>query len=255
NIDTARLTSEKIVIVATLSGNFPECNSENNRQEIPVLSKRGDIQLSLNGNKFVSNVDVLLSNIITNQGALVGDYLVDLVIRDSARNVVHQFSESVVTDLTPNESATLSHQWNTGLIASGDYEAIATLFNAQGSLLDSDTKKFVISELDENGQTEDGNTLGRVAPFTDKPLYHIDDQVVVGYSVENITKVHTIDSPPVTLLVSSSVGVVVYENTIPYASLLPDQLLQWQQSFDLNQAAVGVYQVAVTLKDNNDIVY
>lgn len=255
NIDTARLTSEKIVIVATLSGNFPECNSENNRQEIPVLSKRGDIQLSLNGNKFVSNVDVLLSNIITNQGALVGDYLVDLVIRDSARNVVHQFSESVVTDLTPNESATLSHQWNTGLIASGDYEAIATLFNAQGSLLDSDTKKFVISELDENGQTEDGNPLGRVAPFTDKPLYHIDDQVVVGYSVENITKVHTIDSPTVTLLVSSSVGVVVYENTIPYASLLPEQLLQWQQSFDLNQAAVGVYQVAVTLKDNNDIVY
>lgn len=255
NIDTTKLSTGKMVIVAKLSGDFPECNSGNNRQEIPVASKRGDIELSLSGNKFGPNVDVLLSNIIANPGSLKGQYSVNLTIKDGAGILVHSFAANDINDLLSDQSTNLSYQWNTGLTAFGNYSATAFLFDAQGNLLDSDTESFVISELDDNGQTENGDPLGRVAPFTDKPQYHIDDQVVVGYSVENITNVHTINNPTVTLVVSSPVGVVVYENTVPYSSLLPGQLLQWQQSFGLTQASVGTYQVIATLKDSNDVVY
>lgn len=254
-IDPAKLATGKMVIVAKLSGDFPECNSENNRQEIPVASKRGNIDLSLNGNKFGPNVNVLLSNVITNQGGLNGQYSVALTIKDALGFVVHSFAESEINGLLPDQFTNLSHQWNTGLTASGKYSAIVSLFDARGILLDSDAESFVISELGDNGQTGNGDPLGRVAPFTDKPQYHIDDLVVVGYSIENITKVHTINNPTVTLVVSSPSGVPVYENTIPYSSLLPEQILQWQQSFGLNQAAVGTYQVVATLKDNNDVVY
>jgi choice-of-anchor A domain-containing protein len=255
NIDTTKLSTGKMVIVAKLSGDFPECNSGNNRQEIPVASKRGDIELSLSGNKFGPNVDVLLSNIVANYGSLKGQYSVNLTIKDGAGILVHSFAANDINDLLPDQSTNLSYQWNTGLTAFGNYSATASLFDAQGNLLDSDTESFVISELDDNGQTENGDPLGRVAPFTDKPQYHIDDQVVVGYSVENITRVHTINNPTVTLVVSSPVGFVVYENTVPYSSLLPGQLLQWQQSFGLTQASEGTYQVIATLKDSNDVVY
>lgn len=255
NIDTTKLSTGEMVIVAKLSGDFPECNSGNNRQEIPVASKRGDIELSLSGNKFGPNVDVLLSNSIANHGSLKGQYSVNLTIKDGAGILVHSFAANDVNDLLPDQSTNLSYQWNTGLTASGNYSATASLFDAQGNLLDSDTESFTISELGDNGQTENGDPLGRVAPFTDKPQYHIDDQVIVGYSLENITSVHTINNPTVTLVVSSPVGVVVYENTIPYSSLLPGQLLQWQQSFGLTQASVGTYQVIATLKGSNDVVY
>lgn len=255
NIEHAKFVSGKMVLVAKLSGDFPECNSDNNRQEISVASKHGDIELSLNGSKFSPIVDVLLSNTITNDGALKGQYSVDLTIRDSAGIVVYSFAANEINDLLPGQSTNLSYQWDTGLTASGNYIATASLFDAQGKLLDSDTELFAISELDDNGQTGNGDPLGRVAPFTDKPQYHIDDQVVVGYSVENITKIHAINNPTVTLVVSSPVGVVAYENTIPYSSLLPGQLLQWQQRFELNEASVGTYQVITTLKDNNDVVY
>lgn len=255
NIDTTKLSTGKLVIVAKLSGDFPECNSGNNRQEIPAASRRGDIDLSLSGNKFGPNVDVVLSNIIANRGSLKGQYSVNLTIKDGAGILVHSFTDNDISDLLPDQSTNLSHQWNTGLIASGDYSATASLFDAQGNLLDRDTESFTISELGDNGRTENGDPLGRVAPFTDKPQYHIDDQVVVGYSVENITRVHAIDNPTVTLIVSSPTGAVVYENTIPYSSLLPGQLLQWQQRFGLTQADIGTYQVVVTLKDVNGVVY
>ncbi len=250
NIVPAKFATGKMVVVAKLSGDFPECNSSNNRQEIPVASKRGDIELSLNANTFGPNVDVQFSNVVTNLGALNGHYSVSLVINDNAGIEVHSFAASDINNVLPNASVNLPNQWNTGLTAAGQYSATASLFDAQGVLLDSDTEVFVISELDGNG-----DPLGRVSPFTDKPQYHIDDRVVVGYSIENITRTHTINNPTVSLIVSSPTGATVYENTIPYSSLLPEQLLQWQQSFDLSRAAVGTYQVIATLRDASDVVY
>ncbi|AQT60928.1 hypothetical protein B0D95_13175 [Cellvibrio sp. PSBB023] len=249
-IDPAKFATGKMVVVAKLSGDFPECNSNNNRQEIPVASKRGDIELSLNANTFGPNVGVHFSNVVTNVGALNGHYSVSLVIKDNAGIEVHSFAVSDINNLQPNTSVNLPNQWNTSLTAAGHYSATASLFDAQGVLLDSDTEAFVISELDGNG-----DPLGRVSPFTDKLQYHIDDRVVVGYSIENITRTHTINNPIVSLIVSSPTGATVYENTIPYSSLLPEQLLQWQQSFDLSRAAVGTYQVIATLKDASDVVY
>lgn len=246
----ADITAGELVVEVALEEGFAECNQDNNRQQIAVTSLLGDISLNLGGTVFGSNTDIDLATQIANTGSLEGNYTVALIILDAARIEVASVAAFDVTALPPTESISFSNLWNTGTATSGNYIAQATLLDVDGNVLDTAEASFTISDLTDPDGTPNGNPAAALRATTDRPFYHVDDQVQLDALAENITAIHPITNPELLMIVTDASGSELFNETVALSSLAPGQIAEAMRALNLVQAAEGVYQYQVTLLGN-----
>lgn len=255
NIVPTALNSGELLVEVVLADGSTECNQDNNRQQIIVTSLLGDIALSLNGNVFGSNTDINLASLIANTGSLEGNYTVSLTILDAGFALVADVATFDVTSVPPSESQSFNHLWNTGTAISGNYIARATLADANGNLLDTADASFTISDLINPDGTPNGVPAAALRAATDRPFYHVDDQVQLDALAENITAIHPIANPQLLMVVTDASGTPVLSETAALSSLAPGQIAQAMRALNLVQASVGVYQYSVTLLGNGGATF
>lgn len=251
SIVPATITAGEVVVEVTLEEGFAECNQGNNRQQVAVMSLLGDVSLTLNGSVFASDADIDLATQVLNNGSLEGNYTVALSILDTAGIEVANVAAFDVTTLPPTETISFSNLWNTGVSAAGSYTAQATLLDLEGNELDTAQASFTISDLLNPDGTPNGTPAASVRAATDRPFYHVDDEVRLDALAENITTIHPIDHPELLLQVANAEGTEVFTDTVVLASLAPSQIAQAVRALTLSQAIEGTYNYQLTLQDNN----
>lgn len=242
-----------IFVVVDPDNEMDECLEDNNQMSIVALGLLGDIGLSLNGTVFGSNTDIDLATQIINTGSLEGNYTVALSILDVARIEVASVAAFDVTALPPTESISFSNLWNTGTATSGNYIAQATLLDVDGNVLDTAEAGFTISDLTNPDGTPNGNPAAALRATTDRPFYHVDDQVQLDALAENITAIHPITNPELLMVVTDASGTELFNETVALSSLAPGQIAQAMRALNLAQAAEGVYQYRVTLLGDDEL--
>ncbi|MCJ8503136.1 choice-of-anchor A family protein [Desulfatitalea alkaliphila] len=247
-------TSGELVVIVRIDGDFAECNQENNRQAIPVLAMLGSIELNLNGNRFGPGQTVDLTSRVFNTGSLEGRYRVLLQVLDQDGVAVHVFDAIDAAAIPVAESADFTAQWSTGRTLAGAYNARAQLMSLDGSLLDASQTSFVISEL-EPGDPPGGTAAASIRAATDRPQYHVTDDVVIELLVQNTTTVHPMENTVVQVVVSDPDGVIVHADTISIGTLMPGGTEQSTQKVHFARAPTGTYRLVATLADVGGTVY
>lgn len=255
DIDAKALASGVLIAEVASSNGLSECNSDNNRQEISVLSLVGKIQLTINANVFTANTDVVLTANVSNTGTLLGDYRGLVTITDKQGNIIKEVAYFDIEDLVTNTSIEKKYSWNTGLHISTEYLAKAVLMNTQGDVLSTDIASFTISELINNDGTGNGTPAAIARATTDRQTYHIDDTVTLNSLVKNVTSIHIIADSLLTLEVFAPDASKIYAEDIQLNTLVAGQIAERTKRLTLEQAKEGIYQYKLTLRENNNTEY
>ena len=233
---------EKIEIRVQLENGITECNLLNNTQIIEAASLLGDVELSISESQLSPNTLANLSGSVTNTGSLIGNYQLKLSIEDASNNLVYPFDETTVSDLASGVSIDYTEAWNTGLTLAGEYRAVARLYSTAGLLLDEAVQGFSIG--DENLASR----LGLNA-YTDKPIYNVNDRVILEMIVQNLSLVTEVSGAELHAQVLNPEGLVVFDEILNPASMAPGQVLRFEDNLILSQAVVGDYNFNVVLKN------
>lgn len=251
NIVPAEITSGELFVEVVLEEGFAECNQDNNRQQLTVTSLLGAIDLELNGTVFGSNSDVDLATSITNTGSFEGNYIVALTVLDENGDEVAGVASFDVAALEPAASIEFNNIWGTVTSNAGNYVARAILTDSEGNVLDIDDVGFTISDLLNPDGTPSGTPAASLRATTDRPFYHVDDEVQLGALAENITTIHPISNPRLVMTVLGPDGASLLSETVALPSLAPAQIAEAMRSLDLMQALEGVYQFELVLIGNS----
>lgn len=242
-------SGDEIFAVVDPDNKIDECREDNNGMSILASGILGEITLSLNGTIFGSNTDIDLATQVTNTGSLEASYTVALSILDAAGAEVASVAAFDVTVLAPAESLNFNDLWNTGTTISGDYTAQAILSDVDGNSIDTAEANFSISDL------IGGTPAAALRATTDRPVYHVDDQVQLDALAENITTIHPITDPQLQLMVMDVTSAELFNETVALVSLAPGQIAEATRSLELTQANEGMYQYQATLTGNGGTTF
>ena len=242
-IDSTVVSGNKLLAVAELETGFAECNEQNNRQIIEVASLLGNVGLSISESQLSPNTLASLSGSVTNTGSLIGDYQLKLSIEDASNNLVYSFDETTVNDLESGAAIIYAEDWNTGVTLAGEYKAVARLYSTEWVLLDTAEQGFTIGDVDLA-------TLFKLNANTDKPIYNINDRVVLEMVIQNLSQVTPIANSQLQAVIADPEGNVIFDGLFNPAAMAPGQVLRFEDLMLLSKAMVGEYSFITTLKNS-----
>ena len=248
-VEVADLNSGAVHVDAEIAGNVSECNTGNNGQSIPITVQRGQVSLGLSS-ATPSPMELLgVDALVSNTGAVAGDYRVTLRIEDANGALVADLGERTVEALDAGQQYQRTEQWDTGVTLTGPYRAVAHLYNASGRLLDTDQASF---RLSEGGDPSDPVATVRVG--TDRPEYRLGDAVMIESSLRNTSISTPVVSLRYRLVVADPGGQVVLSDETALEGLAIGQVLMLPGRLTLDDFPVGDYLVTGTLFSSNDQV-
>ncbi|ASK33342.1 hypothetical protein CEK62_02560 [Alcanivorax sp. N3-2A] len=248
-VEVASLNRGTVHARAQIAGNVSECNTGNNGVGISVTAQRGEVSLGLSSAMPSPMASLRIDALVSNTGAVAGDYRVALRIEDANGVLVTDLGERTVEELAAGQQYQRTEEWDTGVTLTGPYRAVADLYNDAGRLLDSDEAAF---RLAEGGDTFEPVAAVRVG--TDQPAYRLGDFVTIESSLSNTSISTPISTPRYRLVVAGPGGQVVFSEETVLESLSIGQVMALPDRLELDDVPGGDYTVTGTLFSSNDQV-
>lgn len=243
-LDAGLLNVSDIFAIVDLEDALAECGEQNNRISTPVGTTLGQISLVSDRAVYLPGADAVFTIGVANNGAVAGQFVVDLVIADTQGNTVTTFNGLSVGLLAGGASIELGQTWNTGATVAGNYTATAVLRNVNdGAELDQAALNFAI---DEAGATPGGIVTLRTT--TDRQTYHTSDTAVIENLLQNISVSTFVSGSTLQLTISDPGNVTVFNEQLPVNSLSPGGLLDLFSNFTFSGLSEGTYTVLAELR-------
>lgn len=180
---------------------------------------------------------------LTNNGEMFNGYLT-VKLEDVDGYEVLTLINQPVSELGYGESVVHDIAWNSGNTFAGNYQLHATVFDADGILLNESVKPFAI-----NGQIQIEANIS-----TDKKYYRSNQVVKVTGNMAYIFGNQILDGTEVTLQVLGANDEVLLEEKTTLGSLLPSAqnnlALTWNTGFE----AIGVYHANIIIEYAGNII-
>jgi len=215
----------------------------NNEAVLPAsaaVPKLGALSVKTDQPVYPANTPVLLSGLVTNTGALPGNYLLKLTVEDNQGAVVQAFPDQTVTNVASGGTVTANANWNTGLILAGTYRLHGVLEQLDGTLINEATSSFDIISA---------SLAVDSVVVTDKPVYEGWDTVQISGRVTNPTLNAIMPASTVNIVVRDPNGAEVYRTQTALSELVPGAVRTLPFSMPLVDAASGTYSVIMEVRD------
>ena len=220
-----------------------ECNTSNNRQQIPLLASNAlaAIQVATDLPTYSATAPVALSGTVTNLGRFAADLGYVLSVEDSQGEEIVSFAQMPLGTVAAGTSVPVSQGWNTGNYLAGTYALRGRVFDTAGDVVAEHKALFAI--------TATGN-FGPVAALTvgtDKGTYTANDAVQISNVISNLASNGLFDQGSVQLSVLDPGGQTVFSYTHAIGQLVPNVVLTRQANQLLKGATLGWYTVKAEL--------
>lgn len=193
-----------------------------------------DVTLTSDAASYSANSPVTLTARVANLGATAGDATlkIDIVAADGSK--VAELPAITASAIPAGGQQSLTATWNTGVVLAGDYDAVASVYDAQGRKLSSSTVRFTIS----------GNTGGAgsyIGLATDKASYQPFDTVNITAQLRNPSSNALINDVVVDENLRSADGLILYQSRQTLLQLPAAGSRQLLFAAPLNNSVPGSY--------------
>jgi hypothetical protein len=223
-----------------------ECNEDNNIVSIlksELYSRHGALRVSTDKLVYSPNTPVTLIGNVENTSELAGDFSIRLRIEDLSGAVIQEYEDRTISGLMGGASTSITEGWNTGLLLSDIYRLHGYLYSSHGDLVDESISLFEIRHPEEEAGA-------RLRLATDRPVYHITDQVEIENIISNLTVSTLYRGVSLQVTVSGPTNSSVCNSEISVGELVPGVHRQIFDSCVFSDVADGEYTVSGQLLDS-----
>jgi hypothetical protein len=223
-----------------------ECNETNNITNTTVpLSIMGEIAVATDARVYGPSQAVALQAVITNTGALRGEFLAELRVEDAQGTLIQSYPSRAVDPLASGADININDAWNTSNYQAGTYQLHGLLTDLDGDLIDEAESTFEIRH------SADDLPLADLRTTTDQPVYHISDTAQLNNLARNLSSNTQIRDAGLRIRVIDAAGNVVFTHQQTLNELFSGAYRNTMTPYGFENAAEGVYTVIGELIDTS----
>ncbi|WP_440995000.1 carboxypeptidase regulatory-like domain-containing protein [Arhodomonas sp. SL1] len=223
-----------------------ECNRGNNKVESTVGTHLGALSLETDADTYRPASEVGITVTLRNEGALQGRFRPVLRVADGAGTTVTELADPGAYHLAPAESTELSLSWPAGDRLAGAYRVSGVLLDRDGETVDQAVAPFRIVHGDL------AQPLATLDLGSDRPVYHVSDEVLLESLVNNDTGNTMIRDAELRITVTGPGDRIVFTTKGRVSALGPSAQRRLFDELVLEGAEEGVYRAQGELISDSD---
>lgn len=244
DVTLADLTQD-IYAVVDAGNNLEECNEGNNSVFTSITGNdttlaHFDLNVTTDAPEYGPNTPVEIEYTVSNQGALVADFQVEIFLQDNSGNTIEVLKTPTLETLAGGDTLTNQIAWETGTTLAGTYQIQVILLSATGDLVTETSQPFTIKANEEIFVTVRANP--------DKPTYHTTEVVLINSLVQNVSVNTLVDDALLVLTIRGPDGQVVHAESQALKLLPPSGRQNVLLPYLLNRAKLGTYQATIRIE-------